>query len=90
MAMDSVEMPCVEGEGTIELVTPPLKLVAEMYEVHAMVWDQQFQNLMCAQVGQNFHIRHERLNTDFGIFHEPAEWFCSGSKQPQLWPALTA
>jgi lipopolysaccharide transport system ATP-binding protein len=88
MAMDSVEIAAVEGEGTIELLTPPLKLVAEMYEVHAMVWDQQFQNLMCAQVGQNFHIRHESLNPDFGIFHEPAEWSWSDARPLRLAPAL--
>jgi lipopolysaccharide transport system ATP-binding protein len=76
MAMDEVDLPFVEGEGVVEVVTPPLKLIAEMYSVHTMVWDQKFQNLYCAQVGQSFHIRHESLTPDFGIFHEEAEWSC--------------
>jgi lipopolysaccharide transport system ATP-binding protein len=77
MAMDEVDLPFIEGEGVVELLTPPTKLIAELYSVHAMVWDQKFQNLWCAQVGQNFHVRHESLNPDFGIFHESAEWTCS-------------
>jgi lipopolysaccharide transport system ATP-binding protein len=79
MAMDEVDLPFVEGEGVIEVLTPPLKLIAEMYSVHTMVWDQKFQNLHCAQVGQNFHVKHESLTTDFGIFHEEAEWSCESA-----------
>ncbi|HEX8524892.1 MAG TPA: ABC transporter ATP-binding protein [Tepidisphaeraceae bacterium] len=79
MAMDAIDLPFVEGEGVVEVLTPPMKLVAEMYSVHTMVWDQKFQSLYCAQVGQNFHIRHEQLNTDFGIFHEEAEWSCDAA-----------
>ena len=84
MAMDEVDLPFVEGEGVVEVLTPPLKLIAELYSVHAMVWDQKFQNLHCAQVGQNFHIRHETLNTDFGIFHEQAEWTVARATDAQV------
>jgi homopolymeric O-antigen transport system ATP-binding protein len=73
-AMDGPAIPFVEGKGTVELLTPPLKLVAESYRVHAMVWDQRFERLYTAQVGPTCHVRHETLNTHFGVFHEPAEW----------------
>src|SRR5205814_7688631 len=74
MAMDGYEMPVVDGRGVVELLVPPLKLVSEMYTIHVMVWDRSFQELHSAQVGRTFHVRHPSLTTDFGIFHEQAEW----------------
>lgn len=73
-AMDGFPVPVLQGSGTIELVTPPLKLVAEMYEVIVLIWDEKFQNLYSSQVCTNFHVRHDMLNTHFGVFHESAEW----------------
>jgi lipopolysaccharide transport system ATP-binding protein len=74
MAMDGVSLASLAGKGTVEVLTPPLKLVSELYAIHIMVWDSKFQQLYSAQVGTTFHVRHELLSTHFGVFHEPAEW----------------
>jgi lipopolysaccharide transport system ATP-binding protein len=73
-AMDHFDAGTLEGEGSVELLTPPLKLVADVYTIHLLVWDPQFQRLYCAQVGKNFHVNHPMLSTDFGVFHESGEW----------------
>jgi lipopolysaccharide transport system ATP-binding protein len=73
-SMDKLDVGTVEGEGCVEVLTPPLKLVADDYMIHLLVWDPYFQRLYCAQVGKNFHIAHPVLNMEFGVFHEPAEW----------------
>ena len=75
MTMDGLIIPSLSGSATIELLTPPLRLVAELYTVHVMVWDTKFEKLYSAQIGMTFHIRHQLLNTHFGVFHETAEWF---------------
>jgi len=74
MAMDEFRMGGVSGTGTIELLTPPLKLVSELYSVQVIVWDSAFQRLLCAQNGGNFHVRHPLLSRDFGVFHEQGRW----------------
>ena len=43
--------------------------------VYVMVWDTKFEKLYSAQTGMTFHVRHQVLNTHFGVFHESAEWF---------------
>ena len=73
-AMDGFSTDLVSGSGTIEVLTPPIKLVSELYSVQVLVWDSKFQRLFCAQTGKNFHVRHPALNTHFGVFHEAAEW----------------
>ena len=73
-AMDGFSTNLVSGSGTIEVLTPPIKLVSELYSVQVLVWDSKFQRLFCAQTGKNFHVRHPVLNTQFGVFHEAAEW----------------
>jgi lipopolysaccharide transport system ATP-binding protein len=73
-AMDGLNIPFLHGKGTIDVLTPPLKLVAELYAIHVMVWDTQFQRLYSAQIGTTFHVRHHLLSPHFGVFHEAAEW----------------
>ncbi len=73
-AMDGFTIPALRGSGTIELITPPLKLVSEFYEVHAMIWDVKYTKLYSSQVCTTFHVRHHMLNTHFGVFHESGEW----------------
>ena len=75
MTMDGLIIPSLSGRATIELLTPPLRLVAELYTVHVMVWDTKFEKLYSAQICMTFHVRHQLLNTHFGVFHETAEWF---------------
>ena len=69
-AMDGFHMASLYGQGTIEVLTPPLKLVAELYAIQVMVWDAKFQQLYSAQVGTTFHVRHQVLSPHFGVFHE--------------------
>jgi lipopolysaccharide transport system ATP-binding protein len=73
--MDGVIIPSLIGKGVIELLTPPLKLVAESYSIHVLVWDTDFQHLYSSQIGITFHVRHELLSArHFGVFHESADW----------------
>lgn len=60
--------------GTIELTTPPLKLVSEAYNVSILVREHGFQTLLAAQHGSSFQIRHELFDTHFGVFHETGQW----------------
>jgi len=63
------------GKGALEVLLPPLKLVADRYAIHVVVWDRKFQELYGAQIGGSFHVRHELFSTQFGVYHENAEWF---------------
>lgn len=73
-ARDGVTVPLLDKSGVIELQTAPIRLVADQYGSWAIVWDREFKNLYCGQIGPNFHVRDEVLNSEFGVFHEPAEW----------------
>jgi lipopolysaccharide transport system ATP-binding protein len=73
-ALDKFATGKVVGEGTIELAIPPLKLVADLYSLQVLVWDASFKRLHCAQTGPDFHVRDPLLSTEFGVFHEAAEW----------------
>jgi lipopolysaccharide transport system ATP-binding protein len=72
--MDRLAVPTIEGQQVFELLTPPLKLVSELYMIHLLIWDQKFQRLYAAQAGSTFHVRDDLLSTQFGVFHEPGEW----------------
>jgi lipopolysaccharide transport system ATP-binding protein len=73
-AMDGFTIAALDGQGIIEVLTPPLKLVAELYAIQVMVWDVKFQQLYSAQVGTTFHVRHDLISPHFGVFHEAATW----------------
>ncbi|HEY7116358.1 MAG TPA: ABC transporter ATP-binding protein [Tepidisphaeraceae bacterium] len=73
-AMDHFPTASARSRGVIELLTPPLKLVSELYSIQVLVWDSKFQRLYCAQVAKNFHVRDTMLSTQFGVFHEEASW----------------
>jgi len=72
--LDGIVLDEVTGQGVVELLTPPLKLVSELYTIHVLVRKQGFQEVLCAQIGATFHVRHELLDTHFGVFHESAQW----------------
>ena len=72
--LDGLTIPSLAGCGTLEVLTPPLKLVAELYVIHVLVWDDKFHHLYSFQEGSSFHVRHHLFSTHFGVFHEPAEW----------------
>jgi lipopolysaccharide transport system ATP-binding protein len=73
-ARDGVTIPFLDQDGVIELLTPPLRLVSDLYSTYAVVWDHEFKTLHCGQIGPNFHVRDEVLNQHFGVFHVPGEW----------------
>jgi len=73
-AMDGFTIHSLSGKGCLELLTPPLKLVAELYVTNVIVRNARCEDLYNAQVGSSFHVRHHTLNTHFGVFHESAEW----------------
>jgi lipopolysaccharide transport system ATP-binding protein len=73
-AMDGFPISCLSGKGAIEVLTPPLKLVSELYAIHVMVWDKKFEQLYSAQIGTTFHVRDQLLSPHFGVFHESAQW----------------
>jgi lipopolysaccharide transport system ATP-binding protein len=71
---DGIELGSLEEGGVLELSTPPLSLVSELYTIHILVREKGFQKVLCAQIGTTFHVRHDLLDRHFGIFHEPGEW----------------
>jgi lipopolysaccharide transport system ATP-binding protein len=78
----------LRGDGAIELTTAPLKLISEMYSVYVMIWDPTFSKLYCAQQAGDFHVRDELLSTEFGVFHEPAQWEWSEPAIPVRAPIM--
>jgi lipopolysaccharide transport system ATP-binding protein len=72
--MDGVVTGEMNGRGSIEIQTPALKLVSDMYSVSVFVRERGFGKVLCGQIGTTFHVRHALLDTHFGVFHEPAVW----------------
>jgi lipopolysaccharide transport system ATP-binding protein len=86
---DKVNLPRVYGGGVVELLTPPLKLVSDRYTIYIVVRHRGFGQIICAQIGGAFHLRHDVLNANgFGVYHEPGEWMITpaehGSNQMSL------
>ncbi len=73
-SMDRFETGTISGRGVIELLTPPIKLVADLYSIQILIWDSTFQKLHCAQAGKNFHVSDPVLSTEFGVYHESGRW----------------
>jgi len=72
--LDGYSIPSLCGDGTIEVLTPPLKIVSESYSIHVIVWDKSFQQMYCFHKGISFHVQHHLYSTHFGVFHEEGEW----------------
>jgi lipopolysaccharide transport system ATP-binding protein len=71
---DGVDLGVLDGRGVIELRTPPLSLVAEVYSILVLIREQGFGRVLCSQRGGTFHVRHELFDPHFGVFHESAQW----------------
>jgi len=80
--LDGVSVDVSGGAGTIDLLTPPLSLVAELYTIEILVREHGFQKLICAQFGATFHVRDPLLDMNFGVFHEAGEWACRDEGRP--------
>lgn len=80
---DGIDIPFVEGEGEIELKTPPLKLVSDLYVANVVVRDAHH-SLVAAQIGGHFHVRHPVLSAQaYGVYHEAGDWRIRAG-QPRL------
>src|SRR6185436_7433155 len=64
----------IDGHGVLELVTPPLRLVSDMYQVHVLVRGKGFDQVLSSQVAGTFHVRHALFDRHFGVFHEPGKF----------------
>jgi lipopolysaccharide transport system ATP-binding protein len=72
---DKVNLHRVSGEGVVELLTPPLKLVSDRYTVVICVRERGFHQIVAAQIGVSFHLRHDIFDANvFGVFHEAGQW----------------
>jgi lipopolysaccharide transport system ATP-binding protein len=72
---DKVDMRLISGDGAVELLTPPLKIVSDRYTVTVAVREKGLQQLVAGQIGVSFHLRHEIFEASiFGVFHESAQW----------------
>lgn len=74
-AIEGMEALPLIGEGTIELTTPPLKLISNKYMICVILRERGFARMLNAQVGTTFHVKHDMLSeTAFGVFYEPGTW----------------
>jgi lipopolysaccharide transport system ATP-binding protein len=69
---DKFDLPRISGDGAIELLTPPLKIISDRYHVTIGVREND-QEHVAGQIGASFHVRHDALG-EFGVFHESAQW----------------
>jgi len=73
---DGLDIPLIDGEGELELLTPPIKLIADLYTAMIYVRESGYGDIAAAQLGGTFHVRHPVYSSyaAFGVFHEPGRW----------------
>jgi lipopolysaccharide transport system ATP-binding protein len=81
---DKFDIESVEGEGVLELQTPPLKFVSDLYTATISVRERGYGRMLSAQIGGAFHVRHPVFASNaFGIFHESGQWrMLEGAAKP--------
>jgi lipopolysaccharide transport system ATP-binding protein len=73
--IDNLDLPRISGDGAVELLTPALKVVSDRYTVTIAVREKGFEQLVAGQMGGSFHVQHDIFEvSEFGVFHEPAQW----------------
>jgi lipopolysaccharide transport system ATP-binding protein len=81
---DMIDIPFVEGDGEIELKTPPIKLVSDLYVANIVVRDGAA-SMVAAQIGGHFHVRHPVLSAQaYGVYHEAGDWRINAPAEPML------
>ncbi len=71
----------LDGEGVIELKTPPLKLISDLYVCNVVVRDLGG-NMLSGQIGGRFHVRHPDFSAGvWGVFHEGGEWRVTAAEE---------
>jgi lipopolysaccharide transport system ATP-binding protein len=82
---DKVNFPRIFGDGAVELLTPPLKIVSDRYHFNIAVRERGLQELVAGQIGASFHVRNEIFEASiFGVFHESAQWRVVDPITPQI------
>jgi lipopolysaccharide transport system ATP-binding protein len=87
---DGAPLQHLEGDGVIELITPPLKLTSALYTCNLIARDADG-HMLAGQIGGRFHLSHpEFAGNIWGVFHESAEWRIAPSAQtePELQEAV--
>ena len=82
---DGIPLNITEGEGVVDVLTPPLSLVSDQYVLEVLVREQHTGPIVAAQSGASFHVRHDVFNAQgFGVFHERAQWSLMATDEPAL------
>jgi len=81
---DQIDIPSVNGEGVIEVLTPPIMLTAELYTLNITIRENGFGRMLTAQVGGHFHMRHPVFSIAFGMFHDAGVWSVEGQTPQAL------
>jgi lipopolysaccharide transport system ATP-binding protein len=71
---DGVRPGDVPPTGELMLETPPIRLVAEQYNVFVLVRLDGLGDLVGSYGPVPFHVAHEVYDTHFGVYHEPGHW----------------
>ena len=72
---DKADLSWASGDGIVELLTPPLKIVSDRYTVTIAIREKGLEQLVAGQIGASFHLRHEFFDaSEFGVFHEAGQW----------------
>ncbi len=86
---DEVAIDRVSGTGFIELTTPPIKLVSDLYTVTISVRERGAGRMLCALLGATFHVRHPVFASNaFGVFHEQGQWTIDTTLETASGPSL--
>jgi lipopolysaccharide transport system ATP-binding protein len=84
---DNVEIAELNGKGWIEMITPPMTFVAEMY--FSTVSVREGGRSISSQIGAHFHISHPLFEPNsYGVVHEPGRWILS-AEQPAAVAAVS-
>ncbi len=79
---DQADVPYIDGEGVIELRTPPIRLVSDLYRTMILVRERGYGSILAAQVGASFHVRHPVFTPlAYGVYHEGGQWRLEDASQ---------
>jgi lipopolysaccharide transport system ATP-binding protein len=82
--LDNFELSTIEGKGSVELLTPPIKLTADNYTVMVTIRERRFHRIIEATIGDSFHVKDSVLAPiAFGVFHERGEWRFAPARSAQ-------
>jgi lipopolysaccharide transport system ATP-binding protein len=73
---DRLDVPMIDGEGELELTTPPIRLIAELYTAMIYLRERGYGAIAAAQIGGSFHVRHPLFASysAYGVYHEAGKW----------------